>query len=181
MTYDGTNWVNVGNAGFSTSVANFTSLVFSPSDSQPYVAFQDWQTSSGSATVMKFDGINWVNVGNDRFSAGQAAFISLAFSPSGQPYVGFIDSHTNPPYKATVMKFDGANWVNVGNEGFSAGYVGSTSLAFSQSGQPYIAYEDGGNSGKATVMKFDGTNWVDLGNEGFSDSTAYSTCLAISQ
>jgi hypothetical protein len=58
-------------------------------------------------------------------------------------------------YKATVMKFDGSNWVNVGNAGFSAGDAWYTSLAFNQSGQPYVAYKDNWNIGKATVMKFD--------------------------
>ena len=65
------------------------------------------------------------------------------------------------------MKFDGTNWVNVGNAGFSAGEAGWSSLAFSSSGQPYVAYTDYGNSDKATVMTFDGTNWVNVGNAGF--------------
>jgi hypothetical protein len=53
------------------------------------------------------------------------------------------------------MKFDGTNWIIVGSEDFSVGDVGYTSLAFSPSGEPYVAYEDYGNSSKATVMKFD--------------------------
>jgi hypothetical protein len=57
--------------------------------------------------------------------------------------------------RATVMKFDGTNWVNVGNAGFSAGIVENTSLALSPSGQPFVAYTDNVNSGKATVMKYD--------------------------
>ena len=67
------------------------------------------------------------------------------------------------------MKFNGTNWVNVGNEGFSAGEADYTSLAFNSSnGVPFIAYSDYVNSQKATVMKFDGTNWVNVGNAGFS-------------
>lgn len=49
-----------------------------------------------------------------------------------------------------------AQWQNVGSPSFSEGLVFYTSLAFSPSGEPYVAYYDGGNLGKATVMKFDG-------------------------
>ena len=53
------------------------------------------------------------------------------------------------------MKFDGINWANVGNAGFSSDIAEYTSLAFSPSGKPYVAYRDYGNSYKATVMKYD--------------------------
>ena len=66
-------------------------------------------------------------------------YTSLAFSPSGQPYVAYED-YGKFIMKATVMKFDGTNWVNVGNAGFSAGEADYISLAFSPSGQPYVAY-----------------------------------------
>jgi hypothetical protein len=83
--------------------------------------------------------------------------------------------------KATVMKFDGTNWVNIGNAGFSAGLVSCTSIAISPAdGQPYVAYQDCGNLCKATLMRFDGTGWVNVGNAGFSPYTAYYTSLAFS-
>ena len=66
------------------------------------------------------------------------------------------------------MKFDGTNWVNIGNAGFSAGISYYTSLAFSPTGEPYVAYQDCVNHYKATVMKYDGTQWVNVGNEDFS-------------
>jgi uncharacterized protein YjdB len=125
---------------------------------------------------MKFDGTNWVNVGNARFSAGVAYFLSLAFSPSGQPYVAYDDFENLN--KATVMKFDGTNWVNVGNAGFSAAEADYTSLAFSPSGQPFVAFNDWANSFFATVMRYDGNNWVNVGPPAFSAGAVQYTSLA---
>jgi hypothetical protein len=45
--------------------------------------------------------------------------------------------------------------VNVGSAGFSAGQVDGTDIAFNQSGQPFVGYQDYGNANKATVMKYD--------------------------
>ncbi len=179
MKFDGTNWINVGNAGFSAGRTWYTSLAFSPSG-QPYVAYKD-SVNSSKATVMEFDGINWVNIGNAGFSEGEAGYTSLAFSTSGQPYVAYQDLIPNSVSRATVMKFDGANWVNVGNTNFSAGPVSYVSLAFNPSdGQPYVAYQDQVNLNKATVMKFDGNNWVNVGNAGFTTGEADWTSLAFS-
>jgi hypothetical protein len=116
------------------------------------VAYQDWG-SAYKSTVMKYDGVNWVVVGNSGFSTAGIQFTSLAFGPSGQPYVAFED--WGNVSEANVMKFDGTNWVHVGNGNISAGNVSYTSLAFSPSGQPYVAYCDWVNSEKATVMKYD--------------------------
>ena len=93
---------------------------------------------------MKFDGTKWVNVEIADFSAGRRI------------YKPCLQSHlmVNPMWliqmveysnKATVMKFDGTNWVNVGTAGFSAGGADYPSLAFSPSGEPYVAYKDDGN------------------------------------
>jgi len=132
---------------------------------------QVWRKSAPSDS-------EWVNVGNAGFSEGEAYETSLAFSPSGEPYVAYMDVANSE--KATVMKFDGTSWINVGNAGFSAGYAEFTSLAFSPSGEPYVAYWDGANSEKATVMKFDGISWINVGNAGFSEGEAFETSLAFS-
>jgi hypothetical protein len=56
-----------------------------------------------------------------------------------------------PWYKSSPLDY---MWMNVGNAGFSEGEVSCTSLAFSPSGEPYVAYSDGANSFKATVSRF---------------------------
>jgi hypothetical protein len=127
---------------------------------------------------MKFDGTSWINVGTPGFSAGLSGYISLAFSPSGQPYVGFRDCGNG--CKATVMKFDGTNWVAVGTAGFTSGIVVNTSLAFNSSeDQPYLAFGDNQNGGKATVMKYDGASWVSVGTPGFTAGKAADLSFAI--
>jgi len=167
--------VNVGNAGFSAEEADHINLAFNASG-QPYVAYQDYGNYYG-ATVMMFDGTNWVNVGNVNFTAGGVSPPSLAFSPTdGEPYVGFDQNHG-----VTVMKFDGTSWVYVGNPDFSVWsdyfYV---SLAFNSSGQPFVVYEDL-QWLKPIVMKFDGINWVYVGPaDGFSEGGSYYSSIAIS-
>ena len=79
-----------------------------------------------------------------------------------------------------VQRVFAAEWGNVGEEGFSAG--GNTaylSLVFNPStNEPYVAYEDGGNSNKATVMKYSGSSWQTVGSEGFSAGDAFTLSLA---
>ncbi|MBK8478624.1 MAG: hypothetical protein IPL39_20790 [Opitutaceae bacterium] len=68
----------------------------------------------------------------------------------------------------TVMRLEGASWVEVGAPRFTTGQVESISLAFAPDGTPYVAYRDGNNNGQATVMKFNGSVWVFVGPAGFS-------------
>ncbi|MDR3582744.1 MAG: hypothetical protein P4L62_00065 [Candidatus Pacebacteria bacterium] len=103
--FNGTSWANVGTAGaISSGNVENGSIVFNPSDGNPYVAFSD-DTNQKKMTVVKFDGSNWSAVGSAGFSAGQADGTSLAFNPSNnEPYVVYSDYANN--LKATVMGYD---------------------------------------------------------------------------
>lgn len=175
MKFDGTNWVTVGTAGF--AFARDISLAFNGND-EPYVAFHGG--NGNKTTVMKFDGTNWVAVGTAGFSASNSEYTSLAFNSNDEPYVAYRDDANSD--KVTVMKFNGNNWVAVGMVGFSAGVASYTSLAFNSSNEPYVAFREfvsGNIQNQATVMKFDGTNWVVVGTPGFSAGYADQTNLAI--
>ena len=166
MKYNGSAWETVGSAGFSDSYVYDTSLYVD--NGTPYVAYQDWgggdHVFSKKATVKKFDGSAWVNVGEARFSAGEANYTSLSVD-GGTPYVAYRDSFNSNG--ATVMKYNGSAWVNVGAPGFSAGQADYTSL-YVYNGTPYVAYNDGVEGGKATVMKYNGSAWETVGDTGFS-------------
>jgi hypothetical protein len=53
---------------------------------------------------MRFGGTNWAPVGKVGFSTRAADWTSLALSPTGQPYVAYVDEANS--FNATVMKYD---------------------------------------------------------------------------
>jgi hypothetical protein len=116
----------------------------------------------------------WNYVGSPSFSEGSIDNPSLAIN-NGTPYLAYTDGSNGN--KATVKKFDGANWVTVGNAGFSAGAAGYVKLVFNGN-TPYVAFTDGGNGTRARLMKFDGVNWVTVGAAGISAGQAWSATLA---
>jgi hypothetical protein len=179
LKFDGSNWLTIGTAGFTQDAASFTSIAIDDNGT-PYIAFRD-VFYNYRASVMKFDGVNWVYVGtpgfSSNFSFGGAGYTSLAIDASGGLYVVYSDHSNN--YKATVMKFDGSNWISVGTGVLSSGASNNTSIAIDSQGSPYVGYEDGGNGNKATVKKFDGNDWVSVGLPGFSAGVAEYTSLSI--
>ena len=111
---------------------------------------------------MKFNGDDWVTVGEAGFSAGQAEYTSIAISKSGIPYVVYKDNGNGG--KASVMRYDGSKWVAVGKPGFSKGFAEYSSIAIDEDGAPYVAYRDSSIGKKAVVMKFNGNEWTCVGN-----------------
>ncbi|XAH23490.1 IPTL-CTERM sorting domain-containing protein [Xylophilus sp. GW821-FHT01B05] len=147
---DDDTWEVVGGTGFSAGFADSVSLAFDP-NGKPYVAYGD-DNGGGKATVMRLNaaGTGWEAVGNTRFSAGTASYLSLAFGPDGKPYVAYQDAGNS--YKATVMRLNDANnlWQPVGAASASVNAVLYNSLAFA-GGRPILAFRDG-STGLATVL-----------------------------
>ena len=158
MKYNGTAWVYVGSPAFSAGEAWYTSIAIDAGGT-PYVVYMD-MANSGKATVMKYNGSNWVTVGSAGFSAGQVATTTIAIDHSGTPYVVYEEAPPSANGPATVMKFNGSNWITVGSVGFSGGEAQYTSIAIDTGGIPYVVYEDSINNWKATVMKADSTTTV---------------------
>ena len=73
-------------------------------------------------------------------------------------------------------------WQPVGDDDFNqASYftAGSTSLALSPAGIPYVVYSDEPVGKYTTVKKFENGSWQDVGATGFSDSITEYTNIAI--
>ncbi|NEM96089.1 T9SS type A sorting domain-containing protein [Pontibacter burrus] len=166
-----TVWQVVGAPGFSSSYGGYPKIVVAP-DGTPYAAFAD-ASAGGSATVMKFNGKQWELVGSAGFSGRMLLSVttdqlSFTIAANGTPYVAFTDESNAS--KATVMKFNGTEWVTVGAAGFTPWLAYDPALVIDAKGTPYLAFNEGG----ATVMKFDGTAWVVLGNSKFNDNGSVS-------
>ena len=118
----------------------------------PYVLYQDFDLNR-RLTVKKYNGSNWVTVGNAGFTSIDNSTFSLALSPSEVPYVAFKE--TTNANKICVMQFNGSVWVNVGTPGFTDGSYNA--ITISPNNEPYVF------SGNGSVWKYNGTVWVSLG------------------
>jgi hypothetical protein len=168
-------WSQVGTSSLFNLNASFVSLAVD-SKGFPWVAYSDGG-AGGSATVMRYDGSFWNLVGPIAGSAstGPAAWLSLALDAKDVPYLACMD--TGHGSLATVKKYVGGLWVDVGTPGFSAAIPSDISLVIGLEGVPYVAYSDGA-PGRATVMMFVGV-WIPVGTPGFSPGLTQSTSLAL--
>jgi len=142
MKFNGSSWVTVGNAGFSAGQIRYHSMTIDSSDI-PYVIYCDVANSQKS-TVMKFNGSSWVNVGTAGFSPAEVVCTVIAVNDVGTPYVSFQD-YSDPDGKdhpVSVMKYNGTDWISVGQPGISEGEAEYTSMVFDSTGTLYVAYYD---------------------------------------
>ena len=140
----------------------------------PFVTFSQFSNSKLSP-----NSFTWKQVGDPLL--GECSFPSLAFSPTGEPYLAYGYYSVGFSYETTIVKkFDGYNWDFVGGFGFTTMAGAYISLVFNPSGEPWITFSERTNDFfyEASVMKFNGNQWEYIGSPGFSDSCASFTNIA---
>lgn len=164
MKFDGSNWVPVGNAGFTAGLAHHSDLTFGNGDTLYFSYANGTGANMSKAAVMMFDGNTWSSIGTD-ISVGACQYTNLLYSSTGELYLGMIDMGSLGG-AITVKKYNGGtSWVDVGvnpiGGGSSASYA---SMSFDNLDTLYVAYRDDGIApGMVKVRKFDGTDWQDVG------------------
>lgn len=138
--------------------------------STPYIA-QDLMTAllGGQITVKHVVNNKLIPVGTAVSSSAVLFQHGLAVSPSGIPYVFYIDdSDPNHPFSGHVKEFIHNQWVPVG-QAINVNYEEPTkfvegedlSIQFTRSGTPYIYWQANNLLQVATLEK---NKWVLLGN-----------------
>ncbi len=125
-------WQYLGNPNFIDGNITFRSM--DVHQGTPYIAFND-------LSVMKFDGMNWTNVGSPEFISNVSneddGGVYIKIHPNGEPHIAFINSNTGGG-SPVVMKFNGTDWVNLNSNIINE----SDWFAFDidQQGNLYMAY-----------------------------------------
>ncbi|MBM7417989.1 MULTISPECIES: T9SS type A sorting domain-containing protein [Chryseobacterium] len=106
-----------------TEGANATSDIAMGSDNTLYVIYSSTAANNRRLNVKKFDGTNWVQVGNADFGISNDLYnVSITVTPSGKLYTVASGWAVNGG-KNTVYEFDSANntWVTFGGDFVSDG------------------------------------------------------------
>jgi hypothetical protein len=158
--YDGSAWVTVGSAGFTTGEADNLSLALDGNGS-PYLAYRDG-AHGNEATVVRYNDSAWEIVGSAGFSAGEADNLSLALSSGGTPWVAYSDVFWGS--KVMVSHYVGGIWQNAGTSLFGPG--DTVTLALDDNDTPYVAYRDASSpfTSLAIVKRYNDSYWASVGS-----------------
>lgn len=119
----------------------------------------------------------WQTVGpNGGMVNSSSDYSSIAVDTNNVTYVAYSSLANSS--KLHVKKFDGTDWIDVGNV-ISTGSAIYCNVAVSRNNIPYVVYRDGtaGNS-KLTVKQFDGTDWVLVGTQNFTPGNSAKPSIA---
>lgn len=146
-------WEAVGPVNFSLSAGEQFDFKLNHAN-EPYVLYM-------SGRIQKFDGTNWVYVGDSAYTGDMPA--RLAFDANDVPYIVFRDpSNTS---RIAVKKLNGNVWEYVDQPGLAA-YPNAAlpRIIFDSANTLYIGFAD--TPGRLLhVKKFNGTNWESVGPE----------------
>ncbi|OGC36372.1 hypothetical protein A2311_02405 [candidate division WOR-1 bacterium RIFOXYB2_FULL_48_7] len=132
-------------------------------------------TSTTSTTSTNPGSGTWSAVGTRGFSTGSAEGVAIACDESnGSIYVACVDRGKGD--KLYVMRFDGADWVEVGS-----GPVTSEAVSISENDVPSLIVNNGipyaafitSPGADLLVRKYSGGAWVDVGSLPVSGSAGY--------
>lgn len=166
--FDGLLWEQVGNDDFFPGTIGDAqrqnTIEISPITGDPYIAYLTNEGPSGVAVRTLVDG-EWVLVGPEDQNPfdtplPEGRLFDLEINPvTGEPYVllysagGVID--TAGP---TLWRFDGTEWIVVGDDSIEQGILPGLSIAFdTETGAPYVSMINGPSSApKVRVYRWDG-------------------------
>lgn len=177
MKFYGGNWIYVG-SGFAaaTSRTDVDSLSLYVDNGTPYVSYRFMQPAGSYQYVpgvIKFDGQNWVSVGNIPSTSGSVANVTGVAVDQGTPYIVYMYPTQNT---LIIAKYENGQWINVGNQIHpSTPYYGTSFSLRINNGIPYVTYID---ADLPVIMKFDSTvnNWVDINSS--SIAAGYTSLVA---
>ena len=135
-------------------------------------ADDDNETSTTTTTIISDTG--WQNV-TDTLTISTPTGHDFAMH-NGTLYLALCD-HDNDLH-ATVMQFDGGDWLSVGKAGFSDNRTQMISITVDTvTGHPYVAFKKIYNysltDGHGSVMGYNGTYWYYLGDPAFTTHDVY--------
>jgi hypothetical protein len=151
-------WTEVGTTSFgATSSEQFRAAIAVDNNNDVFAAFTSLSANGNKLNVKKYDhaSMQWSDVGNPDFTDFRVHYVDIVLDNNHTPYVAFSNFENSPNNMNYVMKFDGSNWVTIGNTDVSGAEAKWNSLIISNN-NPILAYSDEPNN--AVMVKEFSTN-----------------------
>ncbi|OCK50157.1 hypothetical protein BA768_05890 [Chryseobacterium sp. CBo1] len=171
-------WEQVGTANIAGGVPYYAEMV-TGTNGKVYVLHNSsgikvYENSQTASATDAWTLVGGANVGSS-FTEGANATTDIAIGSDNTLYVVYSSPSSNNR-RLNVKKFDGANWIQVGNADFGiSDNLYNVSIAITPSGKLYtVASGWAINSGKNTVYEYNSTTntWVTVGGDFVSDDVA---------
>ena len=153
------NWSQVGATQFTTNFAINGEIAFDNAG-VPYVLYES--PTNNAVYVMKFNGTNWVYVGNGAISTEDYGNLAIKINPvTNQPWVIMNAAASGNASNVDVYSYNGTSWVSEGSN-VGAGFLGhGIQLQFSTSGEPrFVGMITSGSNLRPEFWKKTGTSWT---------------------
>lgn len=141
-------------------------LQVNPTTSVPYIAYvSDRESSSDQKmNLINFDGTTWNRIGATDFSTYRANSVDLKFSPSGTPYISFLE-YTDIR-EASVMYYENGSWSYLGGGAYTGVKASANTVAITSDDTAYGFYVNdvSGSDDRRSVFSkvYSGAGWSDL-------------------
>ncbi|PQB05444.1 T9SS type A sorting domain-containing protein [Aureitalea marina] len=157
--FDGVEWNDLPDPNLTNQNNSIAKIRIDQSNGDIYVANPANIGGQPTIEVKKWDGSTWTDLVTDVTQVhAQATAFDFGINPGdGMVYLLYMDrNNTSSNPNLTVSRYDGSDWVMLGNETISGG-SDHISLAFHPVDfVPYVAYGAASGSG-GWVKRFDGT------------------------
>ena len=156
--FDGMEWNDLPDPNLTNQNNTIAKIRIDQSNGDIYIANPANIGGRPTIEVKRWDGSSWSDLTNSDQVHAQSSAFDIGVNPGdGMVYLLYMDRDNTPSNpNLTVSRFDGSNWMMLGDETISGG-SDHISLAFHPVDfVPYVAYGASSGSG-GWVKRFDGT------------------------
>ena len=106
---------------------------------------------------------------------------SLQINPTNSiPYIAYIsDRDASADQKMNLVSYDGTTWNRTGAQDFSDFRARTVDLKFSETGTPYVSFQEDADVRQASIMSYQNSTWSYVGGAPYSGVKASANTVAI--
>ncbi len=165
--YDGINWSVLGGTAYSTvGLAGVWNVLRIDENDIVYVLWGAFDYSGTPAYVSKYDGSNWVIVGDGPVGEANVYYYpTFDIDDNGYVYVAYPAGSATKSLE--TFKFTGTSWINTGSN-LVGGATEHCKMRADVNGNIILAFSDISYNGNISALNYDGNDWTFIGPRGFT-------------